>query len=96
MRDRRDDGLESFERMPATPNEYRKVSTYHIEDDLVLVAFVFVDFCTLCIEVFEYRLERLDCRVGNLVKLLFGDFVRGFLFLDSRVRVELLFSSILY
>lgn len=96
VRNGRNDGLKSFERMTTSSDEDRKISAHDIEDNLILVTLVLIDFRTLCIEVLEHRLKRLDGGISYFIELLFGNHIRVFLFFDVFARVDLLFSSILY
>ena len=55
IRDVGDKRLYSIKRVASSANQNGQVTTYDIEDDLLIIAFVFVDFSAFCIEVGEDR-----------------------------------------
>lgn len=68
----RNESLHSLERMAPAANEDAKIAPDDVENDFTVIALVFVDFCTLRVEMLEDVADNSDASICNLVKLFVG------------------------
>lgn len=65
----RNESLHSLERMTPAANEDAEVAADDVENDFTIITLVFVDFCTLRVEMLENVADNSNSSICNLVKL---------------------------
>lgn len=77
-RDSRNQELQGVKRLAVTTDEYGKIITGNVQDELSIVTFVFVDSYFSNVEILQNVLQSSDGRIGYPVEFLIGQFLLFF------------------